>query len=143
MPSNPKDVQVRKERGERTKLFGEHFPEIGGDAESWKKWLESRIKEQEGPMRDARLHWARHRHFWQGRQWISTRDNRTWREVNDDEVRQTLNLIGPALDYRVGLVAEQKPGFRCQPLGTGIEGQETAEAQQRVAEHYYNKLSGA
>jgi hypothetical protein len=137
-----KDPQ-RKQRQEQKKLFGEDFPAIGGDAEEWKKWIESRMKEQEGPMRDKRLHWSRHRHFWQGRQWISTRDNRTWREVNDDEVRQTMNLIGPALDYRVGLVAEQKPGFRCQPLGTGIEGQETAEAQQRIAEYYYNKLLGA
>lgn len=133
-----------KARREQRRLFGEEFPGVSKDGKAWRRWIDARLREQESTMRDKRLHWARHRHFWQGRQWISSRDGRTWREVNadDNEVKQTLNLVGPALDYRIGLVAEQRPGFKTEPLGSGVEGQEMAEAQQRVAEHYYNKLKG-
>lgn len=134
----------------RQKLYGDEFPEkpLSRDpktsGEAWERWIDARITEQEPVMRQKRLHWARHRHFRAGRQWISTRDGRTWREVNADknQVRAVMNLIGPALDFRLTLLSEQRPGFKVHPLGTGIEGRETAEAQQNVAEYYYNRLKG-
>lgn len=131
-----------KERVAQRKLFGPEFPPLDTkNGKLWKRWIEARIREQDGVRRDQRLHWARHRHFRQGRQWISTRDGRTWREVEADQndIRQVLNLFGPSIDYRVGLIDEQRPGFRATPLGTGVEAQETAEAQQRLVEHHYNK----
>lgn len=57
-------------------------------------------------------------------------------------MRMVLDLIGPSLDFRLGIVSEQRPGFRTHPLGTGTTGRETAEAQQNVSEYYYNKLNG-
>lgn len=132
----PSDIQLR--------LYGEDFPGINGDGPGWKKWMSGQIRQQESSMSIKRLHWSRHRHFWAGEHWISTRDGRTWRTADDDQnsLRQTVNIVGPALDFRLGIVQEQQPGFKCYPLGTGIEGKETADAQQRVAEYYYHKLKG-
>lgn len=121
--------------------FGQGFPTPGTtDGKLWRKWIESKLAEQRGSLRDKRLHWSRHRNFRQGRQWISSRDGRTWRETNADpnDIKAVLNIIGPALDFRLGIVAEQRPGFRHEPIGSGIAGREAAEAQQAVGEYYYH-----
>jgi len=126
------------------KLYGSNFPGKTRNGTDWRKWITDRMSEQNGVMRDKRLHWTRHRHFRQGRQWISTRDGRTWREPQGDKnsIRAVLDQIGPAIDFRLAIITEQKPGFRTHPLGTGISAKETAEAQQALAEHYYNKQNG-
>lgn len=129
----------------RLQVYGTNFPDPAEqDGAKWRAWLDSRVKEQEGIIRDKRLHWARHRHFRAGRQWISQRDGRVWREMDNDknELRMTLDLIGPTLDFRLGIIDEQRPGFKALPLGFGVRAREMAEAQQRVAEHYYHCLKG-
>ncbi|HEX6123129.1 MAG TPA: hypothetical protein VFY89_08210, partial [Ktedonobacterales bacterium] len=55
-------------------------------------------------------------------------------------IRATINLIGPSLDFRHGVIAEQRPGFRHELQKATIEAREKAEAQQAVAEHYFHKL---
>lgn len=133
------DPKFRLER-----KYGTDFPspELWSDGKQWRKWIESRRKEQEPIMRDKRLHWARHRHFRAGHQWISTRDGRLWREPQADtnDVRAVINVIGPTLDFRLAVLSEQRPGFRHEPIGGGSGGREAAEAQQAVAEYYYYAL---
>lgn len=128
------------EKSNLKRKFGADFPDLDEqDGKLWRKWIESQRKIQDPIMRDKRLHWSRHRHFRNGHQWISTRDGRLWREPQADvnDVRAVLNVIGPALDFRLGLLAEQRPGFRYEPVGGGVSGRETAEAQQAVTEYYY------
>jgi hypothetical protein len=122
--------------------LGQEFPGFGSKSGTkWRAWVMKRLQEQEGQKRDARTHYTRHRRFKDGDQWLSVRDG-TVRTVDSDEnqVRMVMNEIGPALDFRLNLVTEQRPGFRAHALGQGVEGRETAEAQQNVAEYYYNKL---
>jgi hypothetical protein len=128
----------------RQQLFGDHFPDDLNDGPQWRTWVDKVLQEQNAIMQDKRLYWSRNRHFRQDRQWISSRNARTWRELDagSNTMRQTMNLIAPALDFRLGIITEQRPGFRTHPLGTGVAARETAEAQQAVAEHYYNKLGG-
>ena len=126
------------------KSYGEGFPDVASnEGADWRKWVDGQRKRQEGPLRDKRLHWSRHRHFRHGYQWISTRDGRTWREPQADvnDVKAVLNLIGPALDFRLGILSEQKPGFRHEAIGgNGTASRESAEAQQAVAEYYFYLL---
>src|SRR6266496_1124494 len=115
--------------------FGENFPALNSnEGAEWRRWIEGMRKRQEPIMRDKRLHWSRHRHFRNGHQWISTRDGRLWREPQADvnDVRAVLNIIGPALDFRLGILSEQRPGFRHEPIGGGVAGREAAKAQQAV-----------
>lgn len=137
----PKMVTSQKERLQRK--FGVDFPALDSqDGSAWRKWVEGQRKKQEPIMRDKRLHWSRHRHFRNGHQWISTRDGRLWREPQSDvnDLRPVQNIIGPALDFRLGILAEQRPGFRHEPIGGGVSGRESAEAQQAVAEYYFYVL---
>lgn len=120
--------------------FGANFPALNSnEGKDWRVWVEGQRKRQEPIMRDKRLHWSRHRHFRAGHQWISTRDGRLWREPQADvnEIRAVLNIVGPALDFRLGLLSEQRPGFRYEPIGGGVAGRESAEAQQAVTEYYF------
>lgn len=147
-PSNKDTTEVvdkpsaeENSRSAQLQAYGEDFPKLDAEGPEWRKWIDAQLREQESPMRDKRLHWARHRHFRQGRQWISTRDGKTWRELDNDktEMRLTLDLIGPALDFRLSVISEQRPGFKAEPSGFGVHAREVAEAQQRVAEYYYHK----
>ena len=129
-----------KQRDRLRRKFGPNFPDLNSkDGGDWRKWIEGERKKQEPIMRDKRLHWSRHRHFRAGHQWISTRDGRLWKEPQSDvnDLRPVQNIIGPALDFRLGILSEQRPGFRHEPIGGGVSGRETAEAQQAVAEYYF------
>lgn len=133
----------RDTKGE--KLFGEGFPGKGSrSGKAWTLWIEKRIDEQRAAMDDRNLHSARHRNFRMGRQWISTRDRKSWRVIEGDQnkIRAVLDIIGPSLDFRLGIMTEQRPGFRTHPLGTGVAAKETAEAQQMTAEFHQNRLKG-
>ena len=151
MPNEPnitseEPVKAKAENDPKKRLarkFGAGMPLLNStDGVAWRRWIESQRKQQEGTMRDKRVHWTRHRHFRVGHQWISTRDGRLWREPQSDanDVRPVLNVIGPALDFRLGILAEQKPGFKHEPLVAGVAGREAAEAQQAVVEYYYHLL---
>ena len=137
----PAIVKSQKERLQRK--FGVDFPELTStNGPDWRRWIEGQRRKQEPIMRDKRLHWSRHRHFRNGHQWISTRDGRLWREPQSDvnDLRPVLNVVGPALDFRLGIISEQRPGFRHEPIGGGIAGREAADAQQAVAEYYFYVL---
>lgn len=103
----------------------------------WRAWIDSQVQAQAEVMETKRLHWARHRLFRWGKQWISSRDGRTWREMgaSGSRVRKEFNIIGPGLDFRLGLLEEQRPGWKHEPIpGMGVDGRETAEAQQSLVE---------
>lgn len=142
----PSDTMTRHERLQLK--YGENFPDLDrlDDLPShergllWRHWLDSVIEQQSGSMGDKRLHWMRHRLMRWGHQWISTRDRRTWREVEakGNRIRRTFNLLGPGLDFRIGLLEEQRPGWKHDPIpGMGVDGRETAEAQQAVVEWHF------
>lgn len=139
-------ANIKKANSALTRLrrkFGEDFPDPKEkDGKVWQQWFKSKRTEQESAMRDRRLHWSRHRNFRVGNQWISSRDGRTWKEPGSDKntLRPVDNHIGPALDFRHGVIAEQKPGFRHDLLSATIKAREKAEAQQAVAEYYFHKL---
>lgn len=141
--SSPDVTQSTKSDTQKERLqrkFGVGFPDLmSQDGNDWRRWIENQRRKQEPIMRDKRLHWARHRHFRAGHQWISTRDGRLWREPQSDvnDLRPVLNVVGPALDFRLGILSEQRPGFRHEPIGSGIAGREAADAQQAVAEYYF------
>lgn len=142
-------VTPRQRQRRLEQIYGPGFPVLEGlgalpeekRAEAFTQWLKGRISDQESVMRDKRLHWARHRLFRHGRQWISTRDGREWREMPADEnrVRAVFNHIGPALRFRRALLEEQRPGFKHTPIpGLGVRGRETALAQQSVVEWHFH-----
>lgn len=136
-------VASRKKKLALQKVYGPDFPGFGPDnGEDWKVWLGKQFSRQAELRSTRQLHYLRHDRFRIGDQWLSTRDSRTWRvpQASKNELRPVLNLIGPSLDFILGLLMEQRPGFAYQPINTGTNGREVAEAQQAVAEYYFYQL---
>lgn len=102
-------------------------------------WTKKQYETQGGPRQIRNLHYTRHDNFRASRQWITSRDRRTWREPQADKntLRPVLNLVGPALDFRLGIYMEQRPGFAYQPITSGTAGREVAEAQQALVEYEF------
>lgn len=127
------------EKNRLQRVYGPEFPGMKAKGDAWKSWVMKQFKAQEGFRRDAQMHYSRHDNFRAGKHWLSTKDGRTWKEPQADkaQVKPVLNLIGPALDFRLGIIMEQRPGFRVEPLTSGTAGREIAEAQQAVAEYEF------
>ena len=130
------------------KMYGSNFPDLKKldgkspeeKGEEWLAWANARISEQSLEHNDRKLHYSRHRLFRQDLQWISTRDNRKWKEAegSSNRIRAVFNMIGPALDFRLSLLREQQPGWRYEAVsGGGTSGREMAEAQQSVVEYNF------
>ena len=148
---SPVETELTEREKELAQVYGMGFPDLAdldtGDPKSRKEygeklrlWIDAQVTDQESVIRDKRLHWMRHRLFRKGRQWISTRDGRKWREVgaDDNRLRVTGNFVGPALNFRLGILEEQRPGWKHEPMpGGGPDGRERAEGQQALVEHIF------
>ncbi len=150
--TNPttEDELAKSNQEHMARMYGSEFPGLKDPkwkemtaqekGSAWLAWAGDRISEQRGEAADRKLHYARHRLFRQGLQWISTRDNRKWRESDssNNRIRAVFNMVGPALDFRLSLLREQQPGWRYESIaGGGTAGRETAEAQQSVVEYVF------
>lgn len=127
------------------KFLGADFPGLptkaGEDGSAQKGWIKKQYAQNAEVGQIKNLHYNRHDNFRNGRQWLSQRDTRGYREVQGDKnaLRPVLNLIGPALDFRLGILMEQRPGWAYQPITTGSAGKEVAEAQQALTEYEFFK----
>lgn len=123
-------------------LYGPTFPPLMGDdnPERWAAWARDRW-EHHGPGVRNRLHLVeRNRKFRDGDQWIDSKGGSAWREPPKprDVARIVDNVVAPALDLRVQIVAEQKPGFRTKAATQDPDDLKKAEAQQIALEYQYD-----
>lgn len=125
-------------------LYGSEFPLLrDGDApdEAWADWARA-LWQRHSSAVQKRLHLAeRNRLFRKGVQWISSQGLGPWREPPKprDAARVVDNMIAPALDQRVQLIREQRPGFRTRPATTDPDDVRKAEAQQVALEYQWDQ----
>lgn len=129
-------------------MYGESFPLAGGSSQDprgsdWASWA-SELWSQHSAGVQIRLHLVeRNRLFRRGVQWISAIGIGPWREPPKprESARVVDNMIAPALDQRVQILAEQRPGFRCRPENQDQKNLKKAEAQQTALEYQYDQQS--
>lgn len=127
-----------------TTLYGADFPLLDTNAqkeEAWVMWVKAQW-DRLGSGVQRRLHLVqRNRLFYQGIQWISSTGFGPWREPARprDAVRVVENMIAPALNQRVQIIAEQRPGFRVRPATGDQNDLKRAEAQQLALEYQYDQ----
>lgn len=141
-PRNEED-KARRRRA-LSALYGEGFPALKPNAteEDWADWPEQLWDDFGGPHQE-RVHFAiRNRMMRLGAQWITTRGSGytgQW-EVPakpSTKVRAVINMIGPALDWRLQVQTEQKPGVKVIPTTNDPDDRGKATASQRLAEALY------
>lgn len=124
-------------------MYGAAFPLLdpSNGEEEWAAWPEN-LWESLGSGVRARLHLVeRNRLFRQDIQWVSSQGFGPWREPPrpKDAARVVDNRIGPALDQRLQIITEQRPGFRAKPASQDMGDMKRAEAQQLALEYQYDQ----
>jgi hypothetical protein len=141
----PKDVQLR---ALARALYGDDFPLAGDfDAESsplvdsaaWVSWVRGRWTERRLSV-EQHIHLVeRNRLFRAGQQWVTATGLGPWREPvrPSESSRIVCNLVRPALDARLQIVTEQRPGFSVSPMTLDPDDQRKAEARQAALEFQF------
>lgn len=140
-PTDPEQAEQRQE-ALRT-LYGESFPLAKTDEPmetDWPHWAKE-LWERHSAGVQTRLHLVeRNRLFRKGVQWISAVGVGPWREPPKprDAARVVRNLIAPALDQRVQIISEQRPGFQAEASSMDPKALRKAEAQQIALEYQWH-----
>lgn len=143
------DTQDRAVQQALQAMYGQGFPLAKGNTSSdprgsdWAQWA-SELWSLHSAGVQIRLHLVeRNRLFRKGVQWISAIGIGPWREPPKprESARVVDNMIAPALDQRVQILAEQRPGFRCRPENQDQKSLKKAEAQQTALEYQFDQQS--
>jgi hypothetical protein len=124
-------------------LYGDDCPLLSGDPNDadWVAWG-WHLWNNLGPGQQVAAHlMERNRMYRKGMQWISAIGFGPWREPmkGQDEARIVWNMIKPALDQRVEIIAEQRPGFLCEPEQLDTDSKKRSDAQQLALEYQWEQ----
>jgi hypothetical protein len=128
-------------------LYGSDFPLIrmvDGEKASesdWVRWPINLWASLRSGMQ-KRLHKTeRNRLFRDGDQWVTAIGLGPWAQPPKPKnaARMVVNMIAPALDQRLQVITEQRPGFRTKPANLDPDSSKRAEAQQLALEYQYDQ----
>lgn len=126
-------------------LYGSDFPLLEGgqpmDDNSWARWVRGRWDLHRAAV-ERHLHLIeRNRLFRADQQWVSSRGRGPWREPMrpTDAARLVYNRVAPALDQRLQILTDQRPGFKVDPSSTSPDDKVRAEARQMALEHLFDE----
>jgi hypothetical protein len=126
-------------------MYGSDFPgaEIDrlDDLQAWASWTRG-LWESRRESVQMHLHLVeRNRLFRSGQQWISASGLGPWREPARprDAARVVYNMVDKALDQRLQILMDQKPGFSITPMTQDPEDRRKAQAQQIALEYQYEQ----
>ena len=125
-------------------LYGDDFPlasDMDPTPQMWASWGRARWDSRREAM-TRHLHLVeRNRLFRWGQQWISAQGMGRWAEPArpKDAARVVYNMIDKALDQRLQILMDQKPGFSITPTTQDPDDKRKAQAQQLSVEYQYEQ----
>lgn len=126
-------------------MYGSDFPgadlERLDDMQAWASWTRGLWQSRRESVQ-MHLHLVeRNRLFRAGQQWISASGLGPWREPARprDAARVVYNMMDKALDQRLQILMDQKPGFSVTPMTQDPDDRRKAQAQQIALEYQYEQ----
>jgi hypothetical protein len=126
-------------------MYGSDFPgadlERLDDMQAWASWTRGLWQSRRESVQ-MHLHLVeRNRLFRAGQQWISAAGLGPWREPARprDAARVVYNMMDKALDQRLQILMDQKPGFSVTPMTQDPDDRRKAQAQQIALEYQYEQ----
>jgi len=116
-------------------------PTLKDDMPAWASWCRS-LWDSRREAVQMHLHLVeRNRLFRAGQQWISAQGLGPWREPSRprDAARVVYNMMDKALDQRLQIMMDQKPGFAVTPTTQDPEDKRKAQAQQLALEYQHEQ----
>lgn len=143
-PEEP--VRPEQEQALLRALYGYNIPLADGptaeaDPTAWANWART-LWESRREAVQMHLHLVeRNRLFRSGQQWISAQGLGPWREPSRprDAARVVYNMIDKALDQRLQIMMDQRPGFNVSPMTQDPDDKRKAQAQQMALEYQYEQ----
>lgn len=143
-PDEDPTPDVERQRQQLAALVGSDCPLAGTDPEptdsDWAGWVRGLWQSREQAVSTHLWLIEANRLFRAGEQWISSENRQPWREPAraKETVRRKHNLFGPALDWRLNIAMEQRPGFKVNPATTDADDKQKAEARQYALEYQHD-----
>lgn len=120
------------------------MPEVPDANDSaWVDWVRS-LWNARRPAVQLHLHLVeRNRLFRSGQQWVSAQGLGPWREPSRprESARVVYNMINKALDQRLQIILDQRPGFAVQPMTSDPDDKRRAQARQLACEYQFDQLN--
>ncbi len=116
-------------------------PSLVEDRAAWASWCRG-LWDSRREAVQMHLHLTeRNRLFRAGQQWISAQGLGPWREPSRprDAARVVYNMVDKALDQRLQIMMDQKPGFAVTPTTQDPEDKRKAQAQQLALEYQFEQ----
>ena len=129
-------------------IYGDAFPlasedpDTRTDAKAWAAWVRDRWDSRREAVA-MHLHLVeRNRLFRSGQQWISSTGTGPWREPARprDAARVVYNMVDKALDQRLQILTDQRPGFSVTPQTQEPSDRRKAQAHQIALEYQYDQM---
>lgn len=140
--------QEAQEHAAAEAMYGRDFPLLDQDENTddvdeaaWVRFARSLVDSRSAAVAE-RLHMAyRNRRMAAGDQWISSISPLQWRTppATSDQARVVWNVIKPALNLRLDIITDQRPGFRTSPTRFTADAMQKAEARQAFLEYQWNQ----
>lgn len=150
-PNEPEDNQETPDANAvalMRALYGPDFPpalhegvEERASSAEWASWARALWESRRSAVQQHLHLVERNRLFRAGQQWISSRGSGPWTEPPRprDAARVVYNMIDKALDQRLQILMDQKPGFAVTPTTQDPEDKRKAQAQQLALEYQYEQ----
>ena len=148
-PNLPNDMDIPRTELEQSllrALYGDDCPLASEsaieDRAAWASWVRG-LWDSRREAVQTHLHLVeRNRLFRAGQQWISAQGLGPWREPSRprDAARVVYNMMDKALDQRLQIIMDQRPGFSVTPATNDPEDKRKAQAQQLALEYLYEQL---
>jgi hypothetical protein len=131
-------------------LFGDDFPLANPDPEArtdgaWASWARGLWNSRYDAVALHLYLVDRNRLFRAGQQWLSSSNGGPWREPPKprDAARVVYNMVDKALDQRLQILMDQRPGFALTPATQDPDDRRKAQAQQLALESQYEQCNMA
>jgi len=145
-PQNDDRSETERIAALRRALYGSDFPmadpDTTDDMQAWATWARG-LWDSRREATQQHLHLVeRNRLFRAGMQWISSTGLGPWREPARprDAARVVYNMVDKALDQRLQILMDQKPGFSVTPTTQDPEDRRKAQAQQLALEYQHEQM---
>lgn len=130
----------------RRALYGADFPladlEREGEDAEWASWVRGLWNSRNDAVAMHLYLVDRNRLFRAGQQWLSSSNGGPWREPPKprDAARVVYNMIDKALDQRLQILMDQRPGFAVTPATQDPDDRRKAQGQQMALEYQYEQI---
>jgi hypothetical protein len=150
-PNKPRADGVAKAERQRLMLralFGEDCP-LGSDSPADRddpraisRWVQGLWASRRDSVRKHIHLIQRNRMMRAGNQWLSSRNGSPWTDPGRqrEQARVVWNLVAPALDQRMQILTDQRPGFSIQPATQDPGDKKAAAARQIACEFQYEQM---